>query len=59
MKIAKFMLRFKNKMLPISFVNYYNTGQKVKIGYCHHLFNSDLGENNLITSVLDYGTRYL
>ena len=52
MKIAKFMFRFKNKMLPISFDNYftnlseihkYNTRQKAKSGYYHHSFNSEFG----------------
>ena len=52
MKIAKFMFRFKTKMLPISFDNYFtnlseihkhNTRQKAKSGYYHHSFNSEFG----------------
>ena len=51
-EIAKFMFRFKNKMLPIFFDNYftnlseihkYNTRQKAKSGYYHHSFNSEFG----------------
>ena len=56
MAIAIFMFRFKNKMHPTSFDNYftnlseihkYNTGQKAKSGYHHHSFNSDLGRKRL------------
>ena len=59
MEIAKFMFRVKNKMLPISFDNYftnlneihkYNTGQKAKSGYYHHSFKSEFGRNDLIMS---------
>ena len=50
MEIAKFMFRFKNKILPISFDNYftnlskidkYNTKQKAKNGFYHHSFSSE------------------
>ena len=56
LEIAKFMYRFKNKMLPISFDNYftnlrvlhkYNTRQKAKSVYYHHLFNSEIGRKRL------------
>ena len=56
MKIAKFMLRFKNKTLPISFDNYftnlneihkYNTKQKAESAYYHHSFNSEFGRKRL------------
>ena len=56
MKIAKFMFRFKSKMLPISFDNYFtnlseiqkcNTRQKAKNGYYHHSFNSKFGRKPL------------
>ena len=59
MEIAKFMFRFKNKMLPISFDNYftnfneihkYNTRQKAKNGYCHHSLNSKFERKSLIMS---------
>ena len=52
MKIAKVMFRFKNKMLLISFDNYftylseihkYNTSQKAKSGYYYHSFNCKFG----------------
>ena len=47
MEIAKFMFKFKNKTLLVSFDNYftnrneihkYNTRQKARSGYCHHTF---------------------
>ena len=50
MKNAKFIFKFKNEMLPITFVNYftnlieiheYNTRQKVKSGYYHCWLSSD------------------
>ena len=56
MEIAKFMFRFKNKILPIFFDNYftnlseihkYNTRQKAKSGYYHHSFNSEFGKKRL------------
>ena len=52
MEIAKFMFRFKNKMLPISFDNYFtillkctNTilDKKIKVNIIIHLFNSEFG----------------
>ena len=55
-EIAKFMFRFKNKMLPISFNNYltnfsevhkYNIRQKAKSGYYHQSFNSKFGRKRL------------
>ena len=55
-KIAKFMFRFKNKMLPNSVNNYFNnhseihkyySRQKAKSGYYHHLFNSEFGRKRL------------
>ena len=60
MEIAKFVFRFKNKMIPISFDNNftnlskiqeYNIRQKAKSGYYHHLFNSEFGGNYLIMNV--------
>ena len=56
MEIAKFMFNFKNKMLPISFDNYftnlneiykYDTRQKAKSEYYHHSFNSKFGRKRL------------
>ena len=56
MEITKFTFKFKNKMLPISFVNYfanfseihkYNTKQKAKSGFYHYSFNSNFGRKRL------------
>ena len=56
MEIAKFMFRFKNKMLLISLDNYitnlseihkYNTRQKAKSGYYRHSFNCEFGRMRL------------
>ena len=57
LEIAKFMFRFKNKVLPISFDNYltnlgeihkYNTTrQKAKSGYYHRSFNSEFVRKRL------------
>ena len=50
------MFRFKNKMLSISFDNYftnpseihkYNTRQKAKSAYYHHSFHSEFGRKRL------------
>ena len=56
MEMAEFMFRFKNKMLSISFDNYftnpseihkYNTRQKAKGAYHHHSFHSEFGGKRL------------
>ena len=61
MEYAKFMFKFKNKMLPSSFDNYftnldkvhkYNTRQKSNSGFYHHSFNSEFGRKRLHHSCL-------
>ena len=56
MEIAKFIFRFKIKMLPIYFDNYFtnlseihknNTRQKAENGYYHHSFHSEFGRKQL------------
>ena len=56
MEIANLLFKFKNKMLPISFDNYftnlskihkYNTRRKAKSGYYHHSFSSKFGRQQL------------
>ena len=55
-EFAKFIFKFKNNMLPLSFSNYFvdltkihkhNTRQKSACGYYHHTFNSEFGRKRL------------
>ena len=56
LEFAKFILKFKNNMLPLSFHNYlidlnnihkHNTRQKSIGGFYHHSFNSEFGIKRL------------
>ena len=55
-EFAKFIFKFKNNMLPLSFSNYFvdltkihkhNTRQKSAGGYHHHTFDSEFGRKRL------------
>ena len=55
-EFAKFIFKFKNNMLPLSFSNYFvdltkihkhNTRQKSAGGYYHHTFDSEFGRKRL------------
>ena len=55
-EFAKFIFKFKNNMLSLSFNNYlvdlkkmhkHNTRQESVGGYCHHTFDSEFGRKRL------------